>query len=112
MSISQVRRVQPASKPTKCGASRMSGCPLSATTRSSPTIFTSRITRSRDPHHRIERSRTLRPKARKIGKTDLAPLAPEDIQQRTESGADRSEQAERQEAQYPDDGDDNSGQQD
>ena len=65
MSISQVRRVQPASSPTKCGASRMSGCPLSARIRSSPTIFTSRITRSRRPHHRIERSRTLRPKARK-----------------------------------------------
>src|SRR5712692_8358562 len=26
MSISQVRRVQPASSPTKCGASRTSGC--------------------------------------------------------------------------------------
>src|SRR5205823_306798 len=31
----------------------------------SPTIFTRRITRSRGAHHRIERSRTLLPKARK-----------------------------------------------
>src|SRR5439155_25000438 len=55
--------------------------------------------------------RHLRQAARKIGQADLAPLASKDVQERTESGADRSEQRKGQAMQHPGDGGGNSDQQ-
>src|SRR5207249_9019870 len=54
----------------------------------------------------------LRQAARKIGQTNLAPLASDDEQERTESGADRSKQGKGQAMQYPRDGNGKAGQQD
>src|SRR5258708_2605716 len=94
MSISQVRRVQPASSPTKCGASSTSGCPLSAWSRSIPTTRTSRITRALG-------LRQVRKAAREVRQADLAALAPQEVQDRAERLAGRREEGERQEVQHP-----------
>src|SRR3954464_5002289 len=59
------RRIPPASRPRKCGASRTMRWPARACRCASPASRTSASTRSGADHHRMPRSMKLRTKARK-----------------------------------------------